>query len=172
LKGGIYVGFFGKIFGRKKAHINTSIDPFLRRILKEPSYCQIRILQIPEFYDALVNKLMKEGFSTSKIVNLVNANLKGVCPECGSWYSSDGLAICGITQSSPLLESKKLFRVHSQAGSGAIERILNGDCINPRCSCKDLVICWQVEEEHVGVTYADAARGLGLSKVEDPYDVW
>jgi hypothetical protein len=166
------VGFFGKFFGRKKARINTSIDPFLRRILKGPSYCRIRISQIPEFYDSLVNRLMKEGISTSRIVNLVNANLKGVCPECGSWYSSDGLAICGITQSSPLLESKKLFSVRSQAGSGAIERILNGDCINPRCSCKDMVICWQVEEEHVGVTYSDAARGLGLSKVEDPYDVW
>jgi len=166
------VGFFGKFFRRKKARINTSIDPFLRRILKGPSYCRIRISQIPEFYDSLVNRLMKERFSTSKIVNLVNTNLKGVCPECGSWYSSDGLAICGITQSSPLLESKKLFRVRSQSGSGAIDRILNGDCINPRCSCKDMVICWQVEEEHVGVTYADAARGLGLSKVEDPYDVW
>ena len=166
------MGIFRKLFGRKKARIKTSIDPFLRSILKGPAYCRIRISQIPEFYDALTNRLLKEGVSTSKIINLVNANLKGVCPDCGSWYSSEGLAICGITQSSPLLESKKLFRVRSQSGSGAIERIIKGDCINPRCSCKDLVICWQVEDEHVGVTYADAARGLGLSKVEDPYDVW
>lgn len=166
------MGIFGKLFGRKKARIYPSIDPFLRRILKGPAYCRIRISQIPTFYDALTNRLMKEGVSTSKIINLVNANLKGVCPECGSWYNSEGLAICGITQSSPLLESKKLFITRSQAGSGALRRVFNGDCINPRCSCKDMVICWQVEEEHVGVTYADAARGLGLSKVEDPYDVW
>ena len=162
------MGIFGKLFGRKKARIDTSIDAFLRRILKGPAYCRIRIPQIPQFYDALTSRLMKEGFPTSKIVNLVDANLKGVCPECGSWYSSDGLSTCGITQSSPLSGAKKVFLTRSQT----TERIIKGDCINPRCPCKEIVICWQVEEEHVGVTYSDAARGLGLSKVEDPYDVW
>ena len=166
------MGIFGKLFGRKKAKIDTSIDAFLRDILKGPVYCSIRISQIPEFYDALTSRLMKERFQTSKIVNLVDANLKGVCPECGSWYSSEGLSICGITQSSPLSGVKKVFITRSRAGSQVIERILKGDCINPRCPCKEIVICWQVEGEHVGVTYADAARGLGLSKVKDPYDVW
>ena len=166
------MGIFRKLFGKKKARISMSIDLFLKQLFKEPSYCRIEVSQVPEFFDALINKLMKEGLSTSRIVNLVKTNLKGVCPECGSWYSSDGLAICGITHSSPLLESKKIFRVRSQASSMAIERILTGNCLNPRCTCKDLVICWQVEEEHVGVTYADAARGLGLSEVKDPYDVW
>jgi hypothetical protein len=184
------MGIFDK-FRKKKARIDTSIDAFLRRILKGPAYCRIRISQIPELYDALTSRLIKEGFPTSKIVNLVDANLKGVCaltsrlikegfptskivnlvdanlkgvcPECGSWYSSEGLSTCGITQSSPLSGAKKLFITRSQT----TERILKGDCINPRCSCKEIVICWQVEEEHVAITYGD-----GLSKGKDPYDVW
>ena len=166
------MGIFDKLFGRKKVKIDTSVDSFLQRILKGPSYCRITISQIPEFYNALTSMLIKKGFQTSKIVTLVDANLKGVCPECGSWYSSDWLSICGITQASPLSRARKIFMPRSQLASQAIKRVIKGDCINPRCSCKDIVMCWQVEEEHAGVTYADAARILGLSKVKDPYDVW
>ncbi|MCK4247706.1 MAG: zinc ribbon domain-containing protein [Methanomicrobia archaeon] len=168
-KKGEKIGIFDKSKSHKKASIDTSFNKFLRHALKRPAYCRIKISQIAELYNALTDRLMKERYSHSKIVTLVGTNLKGVCPECGSWYSSEGLSMCGITKSSPLY-GKTFFITGSH--SQTVERILRGHCINPRCSCKEIVICWQVEEEGVGITYADAALGLGLSKGSDPYDVW
>ena len=167
-KKGEKMGIFDKSKSHKKVSIDTSINKFVRHALKRPAYCRIRISQIAELYNVLTDKFMKEGNAASTIVNLTT-NLKGVCPECGSWYSGEGLSMCGITESSPLY-GKTFFMMGSH--SQTVERILRGHCINPRCSCKEIVICWQVEEEGVGITYADVARELGLSKGKDPYDVW
>ena len=130
----------------------NNASQFAKQAVDGPAECRIPITEFANQYEMLTTVLREKGLSNHKIVELVNAKLLGVCPECHTWSGGQGLAMLAT-----LSEGKGvMFR----GASGGADRFLNGVCRNPKCSCKDVLIFWRPDEDRSTI---ERLRQMGIA---------
>ncbi|MFX1562748.1 MAG: hypothetical protein ACFFDP_05530 [Promethearchaeota archaeon] len=150
--------------------IREDMWEFLKDTVQGPAYCRIRISEIGKLYFALVKvwkeALSEKGVSVGQIVRTMGPALRGVCPECGTWYLGETISLVGAMQEGVGTEKGKVMM------DSRTKRVADGHCLNERCKCPDITICWRIDaDERVrGRTYGEAAQLLGLSEIKDPYE--
>lgn len=134
----------------------NNISDFIDRSQNGTAYCRIKISQIGRLYSGLVTRLLDNGMPANELGSMLEANLLGVCPKCGTCLMGKGIVQVG----------KKQGRKDA-GGSKGSRRILSGECVNQKCACHEIVVCWRMKEDNrvAGLSHRKAAKALGLVEV-------
>jgi len=138
------MGMFDKFFRKKQEKKETkTIQEFVTKAVKGPYYCQIKISEIADLYDALIKYPTDALFSLEEkkvadSISLLRSKSLGVCPKC---YS--------------VTEGEWLVHMHLVKGSGMgialmskdYARFLIGKCRNPNCDYEEIFIFWRPNED-------------------------
>jgi hypothetical protein len=137
------MGVFDRLFKKKRGKFGKKDQPktiqeFVVKAVIGPSNCQINISDFADLNFALIDGLKNRGMKQSKIVSILisNSKLVGICPECGTNYTSEWLSHIATLKESGLV-SKTIGL------SSASVRFLEGKCRNPDCNCEEILILWR-----------------------------
>lgn len=136
---------------------SRTIRAFVAKTLIGPSDCRIKISDIADLYDALVDDLLKRGVAKPTIIRLLDSKSLGVCPKCytatrGEWLSGFYVKKLMMQRGTHVIELGR---------SSDTERFLKGICRNPNCDCKEILIFWRPDEDK-GTT--DRLAKMGISE--------
>jgi hypothetical protein len=138
------MGIFDKLLGKRQKKKETkAIQEFVTRAVKGPCYCQIKISEIADLYDALINYPIDALFSLEEkkaadSIGLLRSKSFGVCPKCYTVTNGEWLVHMHLVKGSgmgPALMSKDYAR------------FLIGKCRNPNCNYEEILIFWRPNED-------------------------
>ncbi len=104
------------------------------------TWSRIAILDIPNYYDAIVQRLMDGRLSGKELVKEVTDSLRGICPLCGTW--ADSATLAGPSSIRGFYPDKTIILTDSPGG-GSLTRFLAGRCQHPDCSSTDILLIWK-----------------------------
>lgn len=113
---------------------------FVENMKKGPTYSRIEIPAIVEYWNSITTHLKEQGYSASKITDLIWKNLRGICPVCCVW-----------TKAEILYEVRFISvvgRDHvTYTRYGMKSRLLDGLCVNQDCLSREILLIWKGPEE-------------------------
>ena len=110
---------------------SDNLQNFSKAMKEGACSMQIPILDIPDYYDTVVQNLREQGCDT--ISNTVQSELRGICPICCTWLDSTLLF-----QPSMIRKEEVVLN-----GYGSIGRLLDGCCPNFECESKQVILIWK-----------------------------
>jgi hypothetical protein len=119
--------------------LSKNIQRFLAEAVDGPSTCIIPIWQFNYLYFALTARLKKKGLTNSKIVDLVDEKLLGVCPDCATPSGGQGLSLKATYD--------RFGGVMLTGNTGGMEHLMEGTCRNQDCHSKTIIIFWRPDED-------------------------
>lgn len=152
------MGMFDKLLGKKQEKKKTkTIQEFVTKAVKGSCYCQIKISEIADLYDALIKYPMDALFSLEEkkavdSIGLLRSKSLGVYPKCYTVTKGEWLVHMDLVKSSGMgmaLMSKDYAR------------FLIGKCRNPNCDCEEILIFWRPNEDK-GIKNRLAKMGIKI----------
>lgn len=133
---------FKKFFNRKQSTSQSeassnSFDTwmitsdFVMAALNGRAESQIKISQLSDFSDALMQGLQHQGRLDEQAFK---ERLHAVCPQCGVRLTGEGILMVSML--------KRFDNPVLGGGSAKTERILNGQCANEGCKSREIIISW------------------------------
>jgi hypothetical protein len=114
--------------------ICKDLPGFREAIMTGPAYLKMDIPNIAKCLEALTAQFKEQGRSADEIANLIERDIRGICPFCCTWTDGRTLA---------------MMMVFSKFGSvmltdeGPKSRLLKGFCVNHKCQSREIFIIWK-----------------------------
>lgn len=110
---------------------------FVERVRKGTAWCRIPITALYEHLDSVhtyLRELVAQGLPAHEANTLASANLRAICPSCGT-----------ITDGATLLHFHLIHSFGSPivAGPGIISSLATGSCVSPSCPADQVFLIWQ-----------------------------
>ena len=119
---------------------DPQVSQFLQSMQSGHTWSRIAILQIPNYYDAIVQRLIDGGLSGKELVKEVTDSLRGICPLCGTW--ADSATLAGPSSIRDFGPDNTIIFTDSPGG-GPLTRLLAGHCQHANCSSEDILLIWK-----------------------------
>lgn len=145
------MGMFDKFFRKKqKKKEKKTIQEFVKRAVKGPCYCQIKISEIADLYGAFIHypvdalfSLEEKGLTDSislptDSISLLRSKSLGVCPKCYTVTNGEWLVHMDLVKTSVM---------GAALMSKDYARFLIGKCRNPNCDYEEILIFWRPNED-------------------------
>lgn len=129
----------------------TTISEFIESMKSGPIISLVPILDIPNYYDSIIQYLRNTGLSGEELDTelRIKNSLRAICPMCDAWADGTLLNMLSLIKSTP--KENVLLTNY-----GAKSRLLNGLCQNEDCSCKDILLIWNGNSDitsHIEATF-------------------
>ena len=118
----------------------TAKDDFLKSIKTRHTSSLIPILDIPNYYDAIVDDLRNQGLFGQELSKEIPKNLRAICPICHTWADSARLSTVSWIRK----EGRENVRMTRY---GPVSRLLDGRCQSSDCSSNEILLIWRSQPE-------------------------
>ena len=126
--------------------VSMNIDVFAQEAQRGSAQSHITILKLRELNNKLLFSLCKGDVDriNAEFIDRVYTGLSGECPRCNTEYPGDVLKISVMIQADPE-ETIRQLESYGQSESiiSVFQKVAAGRCINPNCSCEEIVIQWK-----------------------------